>query len=57
MKEFVLSIEERRPSFWFVSGSGSAVCCDLEDVDGNSISGSSHKNHPCKRTIYRMVCE
>lgn len=34
MKEFVLSVEERRPSFWFVSGSGSAVCCDLEDVDG-----------------------
>ncbi|WP_367363359.1 hypothetical protein [Mesotoga sp.] len=34
MKEFVLSIEEKAFFSELVSGSGSAVCCDLEDVNG-----------------------
>jgi len=34
MKELISCIEERHPNFWFVSGSGSSVCCDLEDVEG-----------------------
>jgi homoserine kinase len=34
MKELISYIEERHPNFWFVSGSGSSVCCDLEDVEG-----------------------
>jgi len=34
MKELISSIEERHPNFWFVSGSGSSVCCDLEVVEG-----------------------
>jgi len=34
MRELVDRIEERNPSYWFVSGSGSSICCDLEDTGG-----------------------
>ncbi|MBN2220379.1 MAG: serine kinase, partial [Kosmotogaceae bacterium] len=34
MKELVDEIEERNPGYWFVSGSGSSICCDLEDTEG-----------------------
>lgn len=34
MKELISCIEGRNTNYWFVSGSGSSVCCDLEDVAG-----------------------
>lgn len=33
MKEFVQSILLKKPSYWFLSGSGSTLCADIEDFE------------------------
>lgn len=33
MREIIDSIEARNPRYWFVSGSGSAICCDLPSYE------------------------
>ncbi|MCD6550867.1 homoserine kinase [Thermotoga sp.] len=34
MKEFVRAVVSKKPSYWFVSGSGPSICTDVKDVEG-----------------------